>query len=114
MSRYREELARSGPGRQALSRTLATAGRTVAFSALTIAAAMAALLVFPQPFLYSMGLGGVFVALLSAVNALVVLPAILGRSARASTPWRRRGCAAPRSGARSPRRRASGTGSHAR
>jgi uncharacterized membrane protein YdfJ with MMPL/SSD domain len=77
VSRYREELARTGPGLEALRRTLATAGRTVAFSSLTIAAAMAALLVFPQPFLYSMGTGGVFVALLSAVNALIVLPAIL-------------------------------------
>jgi uncharacterized membrane protein YdfJ with MMPL/SSD domain len=77
ISRYREELARSGPGPEALRRTLATAGRTVAFSSLTIAAAMAALLVFPQPFLYSMGTGGVFVSLLSAANALFVLPAIL-------------------------------------
>jgi RND superfamily putative drug exporter len=77
VSRYREELGRSGPGLDALRRTFATAGRTVVFSSLTIAAAMAALLVFPQPFLYSMGTGGVFVALLSAANALVVLPAIL-------------------------------------
>src|SRR5439155_22306347 len=69
--------ARSGPGLEALRRTLATAGRTVAFSALTVAAAMAALLVFPEPFLYSMGTGGVFVSLLSAANALIVLPAIL-------------------------------------
>lgn len=77
VSRYRAELVRSGPGLEALRRTLATAGRTVAFSSLTIAAAMAALLVFPEPFLYSMGTGGVFVALLSAANALIVLPAIL-------------------------------------
>ena len=39
--------------------TLATAGRTVLFSSLTVAAALASLLVFPQRFLYSMGLGGV-------------------------------------------------------
>jgi RND superfamily putative drug exporter len=93
VSRYREELARSGPGPEALRRTLATAGRTVAFSSLTIAAAMAALLVFPQPFLYSMGLGGVFVALSSAVNALVVLPALLaalGMRVNALAPARMR------------------------
>jgi uncharacterized membrane protein YdfJ with MMPL/SSD domain len=77
VSRYREELARVGPGREALRRTLATAGRTVAYSALTVAVALAALLVFPQPFLYSMGLGGIFVALLSGAVALLVLPALL-------------------------------------
>jgi uncharacterized membrane protein YdfJ with MMPL/SSD domain len=77
VSRYREEIARSGLGAEALARTLATAGRTVAFSALTVAAAMAALLVFPQRFLYSMGVGGVFVSLMAAVSALVFLPALL-------------------------------------
>jgi len=96
VSRYREELARVGPGAEALRRTLATAGRTVLFSSLTVAASLAALLVFPQPFLYSMGLGGVFVALISAVTALVVLPAILavlGTRVNALAParWRRAG-----------------------
>ena len=41
VSRYREELVRHGPGRTALRATLATAGRTVAFSAVTVAAAFA-------------------------------------------------------------------------
>src|SRR5205807_2761649 len=59
VSRYREEAASSGPGREALQRTLATAGRTVAFSSLTVAAAMASLLAFRVPFLYSMGIGGI-------------------------------------------------------
>ena len=58
VSRYREEIARSGPGLEALRRTMATAGRTVLFSSLTVAAALASLLVFPQRFLYSMGIGG--------------------------------------------------------
>jgi uncharacterized membrane protein YdfJ with MMPL/SSD domain len=77
VSRYREELAKVGPGREALRNTLATAGRTVAFSALTVAVALAGLLVFPQKFLYSMGIGGIFVALISAASALIVLPAVL-------------------------------------
>jgi RND superfamily putative drug exporter len=77
VSRYREELARHGPGPQALVATVATAGRTVLFSALTVAAALAALLVFPQKFLYSMGVGGALVALLSAASALLLLPALL-------------------------------------
>ena len=54
-----------------------TAGRTVVFSALTVAASMACLLVFPQQFLYSMGLGGVLVALSAGLVALVPLPAFL-------------------------------------
>ncbi|HXF31395.1 MAG TPA: MMPL family transporter, partial [Solirubrobacterales bacterium] len=51
--------------------------RTVFFSALTVAAALASLLVFPQRFLYSMGLGGALVALFAALISLTVLPAIL-------------------------------------
>ena len=77
ISRYREEIARSGPGIEAMTRTLGSAGRTVLFSAITVAISLAALLVFPQGFLYSMGLGGMTVALLSLVIGLVVLPAIL-------------------------------------
>ena len=77
VSRYREEIAKDGPGLPAMRRTMATAGRTVLFSSLTVAAALASLLVFPQRFLYSMGLGGSMVAVLAAAIALVVLPAIL-------------------------------------
>jgi uncharacterized membrane protein YdfJ with MMPL/SSD domain len=77
VSRYREEIARSGPGLEAMRRTLATAGRTVLFSSLTVAGALASLLVFPQNFLHSMGLGGSLVALIAAAIALIVLPAIL-------------------------------------
>ncbi|HET8593400.1 MAG TPA: MMPL family transporter, partial [Solirubrobacterales bacterium] len=78
VSRYREEIAKSGPGIEAMRRTMGTAGRTVLFSAITVAAALASLLVFPQRFLYSMGLGGSLVALLAATIALTVLPAVLG------------------------------------
>lgn len=77
VSRYREEIARRGPGLAAMRRVLATAGRTVFFSSLTVAAALASLLVFPQRFLYSMGLGGSLVALFAALISLTVLPAVL-------------------------------------
>ncbi len=77
VSRYREEIAKDGPGLPAMRRTMATAGRTVLFSSLTVAAALASLLVFPQRFLYSMGLGGAAVALLAAAVSLLVLPAVL-------------------------------------
>jgi RND superfamily putative drug exporter len=77
VSRYREEVAATGSGRLALERTLGTAGRTVAFSAVTVTAAIAALLLFPQRFLYSMGYGGVIVVPLAGLLAVVVLPAVL-------------------------------------
>jgi len=87
VSRYREELARRGVdsvtagGRterwEALRATMRTAGRTVLFSSLTVAAALASLIVFPQRFLYSMGIGGSLVALFAASVALVILPAVL-------------------------------------
>ena len=75
VSRFREELTVSREG--AAARTIATAGRTVVFSSLTVAAAMASLLVFPQRFLLSMGVGGVLVSLAGGAVALVVLPAVL-------------------------------------
>jgi uncharacterized membrane protein YdfJ with MMPL/SSD domain len=77
VSRYREEAAGSGYGPQALTRTLRTAGRTIIFSSLTVAAAVASLIVFPQNFLYSMGIAGAIVALVAATLALTVLPALL-------------------------------------
>jgi len=77
VSRYREEIAKDGPGLAAMRRVLATAGRTVFFSSLTVAAALASLLVFPQRFLYSMGLGGALVTLFAALISLTVLPAVL-------------------------------------
>jgi uncharacterized membrane protein YdfJ with MMPL/SSD domain len=93
VSRYREEIARTGAGREALLATVRTAGRTVLFSSLTVAAAMASLLVFPQRFLYSMGIGGTVVALVAAAVALVVLPAVLallGERVNALAPRRLR------------------------
>jgi uncharacterized membrane protein YdfJ with MMPL/SSD domain len=77
VSRYREEAATSGFGLDTLRRTLETAGRTILFSSLTVAAAVASLAIFPQRFLYSMGIAGAVVALVAATLALLVLPALL-------------------------------------
>ena len=77
VSRYREESVKSGFGAEALKRTLQTSGRTIVFSSLTVAAAIASLTIFPQRFLYSMGIAGALVALLAATLAIVVLPALL-------------------------------------
>ncbi|HEX7059893.1 MAG TPA: MMPL family transporter [Solirubrobacterales bacterium] len=77
VSRYREELAKDGATREAHRRTVQTAGRTAVFSGLTVAAAMAALIVLPQRFLYSMAVAGASVGTLSAVIAILVVPSLL-------------------------------------
>ena len=77
VSRYREEIGRGGASREAHRRTVQTAGKTAVFSGLTVAAAMAALIVMPQRFLYSMAVAGASVAVLSAVMAILVVPSLL-------------------------------------
>ncbi|HEX5989043.1 MAG TPA: MMPL family transporter [Solirubrobacterales bacterium] len=77
VSRYREEIGRGGASREAHRRTVQTAGRTAVFSGLTVAAAMAALIVMPQRFLYSMAVAGASVAVLSALMAILVVPSLL-------------------------------------
>ncbi len=76
VSRYREELARRGPGPEAVRATLATAGRTVAFSSVTVGAAIATLALFPLGFMRSMGVAGGLVGPLAGLIALTVLPAL--------------------------------------
>ncbi|MDX6668035.1 MAG: putative drug exporter of the superfamily, partial [Solirubrobacteraceae bacterium] len=100
VSRYREELARVGRGRppsriygavprgeagaefagsesEALRRAIYTAGRTILYSAITVAIALATLITFPQGFLYSMGIGGAATALVAVTVSLVALPSLL-------------------------------------
>ncbi|MDQ6876714.1 MAG: MMPL family transporter [Candidatus Dormibacteraeota bacterium] len=77
VSRFREELAAGRTTDEALRRTLNTSGRTILFSSLTVAAAIASLTVFPEKFLYSMGVGGVLVALVACGVSLLLLPAVL-------------------------------------
>jgi putative drug exporter of the RND superfamily len=93
VSRFREELRGGAEPDDAVRTTVRTAGRTVAFSALTVAASLSALLVFPLAFLRSFAYAGVAVALIAAVAAVVVLPALLallGRRVDALTLWHRR------------------------
>lgn len=93
LSRYREEMERLGPGRDALVATMRTAGRTVVFSSLTVAAAMLSLLVFPARFLYSMGIAGAITAMVACAVALLALPAlliVLGERVNALAPARLR------------------------
>ncbi|MEV7299874.1 MMPL family transporter [Streptomyces clavifer] len=75
--RFREELASGADTRAAIGTTLRTAGRTVLFSALTVAVSLAAMMVFPQYFLRSFAYAGIAVVLLAAAAALILLPAAL-------------------------------------
>ena len=94
VSRFREELAAGRDTPEAISRTLATAGRTVMVSAVIIASALASILIFPLVFLRSIALGGIAAVLVAAVAALTVLPATLAalgpRIDKLRIPLRRR------------------------
>ena len=76
VTRYREELETQGATPGAIRTTMATAGRTVAFSAATVSAALITLTVFPQGFLKSMGIAGAVVAAVAAAATLVISPAL--------------------------------------
>ncbi|MEV4205305.1 MMPL family transporter [Nocardia salmonicida] len=77
VNRYRDELSEGRTPAGAVATTLRTAGRTVAFSALTVAVALAGLLFFPLLAIRSMGYAGIVVAALAALVSLTVLPAAL-------------------------------------
>ncbi|CAM5235414.1 RND superfamily putative drug exporter OS=Streptomyces albaduncus OX=68172 GN=FHS32_004136 PE=4 SV=1 [Streptomyces griseoloalbus] len=94
ISRFREQLATGSTVDDAVRHTVHTAGRTVAFSAATVAVALAALLVFPQYFLRSFGYAGVGVVAIAAVGTLFVMPALLvvlgHRVNSGRLPWAKR------------------------
>jgi putative drug exporter of the RND superfamily len=77
VSRYREELAGGHEPGAAVVRTMRTAGRTILFSAITVAIGLSAMLVFPIPFMRSFGYAGIGVAAMAAFGAVVLLPAML-------------------------------------
>nr|WP_246461109.1 MMPL family transporter [Nocardia transvalensis] len=77
VNRYREELAGGRPPREALIRTMNTAGRTVTYSALTVALTIAAMAVFPQYLVRSLAYAGVVSVAFSLAGSLLVAPALL-------------------------------------
>ncbi|MGA9492150.1 MAG: MMPL family transporter [Mycobacterium sp.] len=77
ISRYRDELADGSEPNEALIRTMATAGRTVLFSATTVALSMAVMVLFPMYFLKSFAYAGVATVAFVAVAAIVVTPAAI-------------------------------------
>ena len=78
VTRFREELAGGAEVGEAIAVTMQRAGRTVLFSAATVACALVTLTLFPQGFLKSMGIAGASVAVVAALSAVVVSPAMLG------------------------------------
>ena len=77
ISRYRDELADGKQPDEALIRTMTTAGRTVLFSAMTVALALVAMVFFPMYFLKSFGYAGIAVVAFAASAAVVVTPAVI-------------------------------------
>jgi RND superfamily putative drug exporter len=77
VSRFREELRAGHAPDDAVVRAVIHAGRTVAFSALTVAISLSALLVFPLYFLRSFAYAGAAVVLIAALAATISLPALL-------------------------------------
>ncbi|MEU9959485.1 MMPL family transporter [Streptomyces sp. NPDC050982] len=96
VNRFREELRQGREVPDAIERTVATAGRTVAFSSLVVGISLTGLMWFDQVFLRSMGMGGLAAVLVAMLGSLTVLPAalsLLGHrvdSGRVRLPWRRR------------------------
>ncbi|MCK5754281.1 MAG: MMPL family transporter, partial [Mycobacterium sp.] len=77
VSRFRDEVAAGAPREKALVTTMVTAGRTVLFSALTVALSMAAMVLFPMYFLKSFAYAGVATVALCAAAAVLVTPAAI-------------------------------------
>ncbi|MCD0450570.1 MMPL family transporter [Actinocorallia sp. API 0066] len=100
INRFREELGKGRDGPTAMGVTMATAGRTVMFSAVTVMASMAGLLLFPQMFLKSIGIAGNAVIVVALIMSLVILPCMLSilgpRIEFGQMPWRKRRKRKPR------------------
>ncbi|HZC92841.1 MAG TPA: MMPL family transporter [Mycobacterium sp.] len=77
VSRFRDEIARGGTRDDALVVTMATAGRTVLFSATTVALSMVAMILFPMHFLKSFGYAGIATVSFTAIAAVVMTPAAI-------------------------------------
>lgn len=77
VSRFREELARGREVNEAVAITVATAGRAVTFSGLTVSIGLLGLILFPIDMLRSVGVGGVLVVAMAVLAAITILPAAL-------------------------------------
>ncbi len=101
VNRFREEFHNGKSIQDAVIRTVATAGRTVFFSGLTVLVTLASLLFFPLNFLKSFGYAGIAVVALAVIGALVPLPATLALLGTKIDKWAiRKASIAPRENGR--------------
>jgi RND superfamily putative drug exporter len=97
VTRWREELAAGHDSGEAVTRAMATAGRSIAYSGITVAIGLLSLIVLPVPALRSIGIGGMLVPAVSVAATLTLLPALLATvGQRIDWPRRRRQAAASR------------------
>ncbi|MFC7481291.1 MMPL family transporter [Luedemannella flava] len=94
VARYREELAAGHPPPDAVARAWATAGRTIVFSALTVAAAISGLLLFDLPGLAALGAAGVSIAVVAMLASITFTGALIGLGHKRIRPSRRQRAAA--------------------
>lgn len=87
VNRFREEFHQGKSIEESVIRTVATAGRTVFFSGLTVLVTLASLLLFPLNFLKSFGYAGIAVVALAVLGALIPLPATLSLLGRRIDSW---------------------------
>ncbi len=77
ITRWREETARGAENQDAITIAMATAGRAIAFSGVTVALGLLALIALPIPFIRGIGLGGMLIPLISVAVSITLLPAFL-------------------------------------
>jgi RND superfamily putative drug exporter len=77
VNRFREELHRGKSVEDSIVTTMATAGKTVFYSGMTVLVTLLSLTFFPLPFLQSFGYAGVSVVALAVIGALFGLPPIM-------------------------------------
>jgi len=88
VSRFREELARGKNAEDAVGIALATAGRAILFSGITVAIGLAGMLFYPGTFLVSLGISGSLVVAAAVLYALTFLPALLSILGPRVGAWR--------------------------
>jgi uncharacterized membrane protein YdfJ with MMPL/SSD domain len=88
VARFREELATGMSVNDAVTRTMATAGRTIVFSGVTVAVSLACLTLFPATFLRSMGAAGIATVAFAVLSSLFVLPMLLSYTGHRVNSWR--------------------------
>jgi len=89
VTRWREELAAGHDSGEAVTRAMATAGRSIAYSGITVAIGLLSLIVLPVPALRSIGIGGMLVPAVSVAVTLTLLPALLATAGQ-RMDWPRR------------------------